>query len=45
MVVGRVYGINTPEGSLVYIGSSTMPSRIISHWSQLQELRRNLRET
>ena len=29
MVVGRVYGIKTPEGVLVYVGSSTMPSRII----------------
>jgi hypothetical protein len=29
MVVGRVYGIKTPEGTLVYIGSSTMPSRMV----------------
>ena len=33
MVVGRVYGIKTPEGVLVYIGSSTMASRIASHRS------------
>ena len=24
MVVGRVYGIKTPEGVLVYVGSSTI---------------------
>jgi hypothetical protein len=38
MVVGRVYGIKTPEDTLVYIGSSTMPSRIISHRSQCASL-------
>ena len=38
MVVGRVYGIKTPEGVLVYIGSSTMPNRIASHRSQCASL-------
>ena len=38
MVVGRVYGIKTPEGVLVYVGSSTMPSRIASHRSQCASL-------
>lgn len=38
MVVGRVYGIKTPDGVLVYVGSSTMPSRIASHRSQCASL-------